>query len=530
MTLRSILLIIVSLNIILLFHAKATFQQPKIIIPNIKNDWKIIKSYAKSTLYSITPTNMNYLLGAPFVMELKGNRSEVGYAAGILLGVESSESYHAFMQHKFGKKSKSYEEAMDYLYANVLLKHIPKEYEDEFIGLTHGAWEAGVDKSIDVGQQQRRVITLSTLPADVSNIIRLIENDFDLCTKKPKVCQAILKWEEKNLGPNNIPYANGTWPRPEVTNPFSGHCDFLAAWGERTEGGRLISTRNLDWDKSTGISKVKLITVYNIDGLGSPYATVGFGALISGAIAGMSKNGMTVSEANLDNSEVSFHGFPWPLRLRYVMENAHNLAEARSIWSHTNNTAAFNFLIGSSSDAGTPGSPAAMALETMKDFTGYFYDNSPIEANATWQWPNVSTPEKIGFPIKDAVWRSNHALHPFVMHTQENLWNDTIWRYKELHDLIVSKSSNGKVLSVDDVVYIVSVLGIKGPNYLSCNPKQFTDGGDNVMSIVYDPANFKLYSAWEDGSNVNNNWSPAACNDYIQFDLSVVFEENMYEA
>ena len=110
------------------------------------------------------------------------------------------------------------------------------------------------------------------------------------------------------------------------------------------------------------------------------------------------------------------------------------------------------------------------------------------------------------------------------MHTQENLWNDTIWRYKELHDLIVSKSSNGKVLSVDDVVYIVSVLGIKGPNYLSCNPKQFTDGGDNVMSIVYDPANFKLYSAWEDGSNVN--WSPAACNDYIQFDLSVVFEEN----
>ena len=86
---------------------------------------------------------------------------------------------------------------------------------------------------------------------------------------------------------------------------------FLAVWGSRTEGGRLISTRNLDWDKDTGISKLKLVTVYDIDGLGSPYATVGFGALLSGAIAGMSKNGITVSEANLDNSEVTFQGFPW---------------------------------------------------------------------------------------------------------------------------------------------------------------------------------------------------------------------------
>ena len=94
-------------------------------------------------------------------------------------------------------------------------------------------------------------------------------------------------------------------------NPISGHCDFLAAWGSRTEDGRLISTRNLDWDKDTGISKLKLVTVYDIDGLGSPYATVGFGALLSGAIAGMSKNGITVSEANLDNSEVTFQGFPW---------------------------------------------------------------------------------------------------------------------------------------------------------------------------------------------------------------------------
>ena len=203
------------------------------------------------------------------------------------------------------------------------------------------------------------------------------------------------------------------------------------------------------------------------------------------------------------------------------MENAHSLSEARSIWQHTKNTAAFNFLIGSSSDAST-GNAAAMALETMENFTAYFYDNSPVEANATWKWPNTSIPENIGFPMRDAVWRSNHALHPFVMRSQENLWNDTVWRYMELHDLIKAKSSIG--MTVEDVTYIVSVLGIKGPNYLSCDARQFSDGGNNVMSIVYDPSNYKLYSAWEDGSQSSNNWSPAACNNYIEFDLKEVFE------
>lgn len=37
----------------------------------------------------------------------------------------------------------------------------------------------------------------------------------------------------------------------------------------------------------------------------------------------------TVHEANLEENEISFSGFPWTLRLRYIMENAKNIDQAK---------------------------------------------------------------------------------------------------------------------------------------------------------------------------------------------------------
>ena len=45
-----------------------------------------------------------------------------------------------------------------------------------------------------------------------------------------------------------------------------------------------------------------------------------------GALLGMSAEGLTTHEANLEETEITFSGFPWLLRLRYIMENAHNSA------------------------------------------------------------------------------------------------------------------------------------------------------------------------------------------------------------
>ena len=77
----------------------------------------------------------------------------------------------------------------------------------------------------------------------------------------------------------------------------------------------------------------------------------------------MSSAGLTVHEANLEEDKITFEGFPWIFRLRYIMENAHNLKEARAIWESTNNTVGFNHMIASASDV--VNGHAALVEETM---------------------------------------------------------------------------------------------------------------------------------------------------------------------
>ena len=306
-----------------------------------------------------------------------------------------------------------------------------------------------------------------------------------------------------------------------------GHCDFFAAWGTRTEGGRLLGSRNLDWNKDTGVAKSKLVAVYDIAGH-HPYATVGFAGAFAGALAGMSGAGLAVSQANLDNSQVSFDGFAWPLRLRAVLERAGSLRDALSFWNATNNTAAFNYMVASASE------PAAAALETRARYTAAFRDDDAREAAAVWTWPgNATRPTHIGAPMREAVWRSNHALDPVLMRTQEPLWPDTVWRYQTLHNQIAQyPSHSGAVMTAPDAVKIAALLGIKGraepaDYFKACDsatdPPDFA-AGDHVMSIVYDPSKARLYAAWEDGTGTKG-WRPAACNAYVELDLSPWFRK-----
>ena len=78
--------------------------------------------------------------------------------------------------------------------------------------------------------------------------------------------------------------------RARPARAFAPGCDAFAAWGSRTAGGRLFSSRNLDWNKDTGIAAHKLVTVFHPDDGTAPYATFGFASGL-GAIAGMSKAG-----------------------------------------------------------------------------------------------------------------------------------------------------------------------------------------------------------------------------------------------
>jgi len=290
----------------------------------------------------------------------------------------------------------------------------------------------------------------------------------------------------------------------------------------------------LDWNKDTGINKYKLLTVFHVtgsDGKAIPaYVTTGFTSGL-GALAGMSSAGITVSEMNLDNSRVTFDGVPFPLRLRAVMEGATDLATAMDVWKATNNTNSFNFLIGSAPDA-LAGRDGAYALETIRGYTSVYGANSERE-RAAWyycgpkgsthhcSWTNETGMVSLGRPLVDAVWRSNHAVDPDIMLTQEPLFNDTMFRYNILADLIAETGVAG---GIDDQVAadITATLGIKGPDFFSC--KQDFHEGSVIMSVVYAPGprpqqpSGYLYVAWEGGQG--STWTPASCMPYIRFDLT----------
>eukprot|EP00041_Stephanoeca_diplocostata_P015480 m.295767 g.295767 ORF g.295767 m.295767 type:complete len:526 (+) comp20047_c0_seq8:113-1690(+) len=453
----------------------------------------------------------SYVSGPPLVLKVSGSREDAAFDQGYLIGARSAHSYSIFMKNLIGNNTKGLEEFLDICWT-VLEKQTPAQFSMELDAAARGARAAGVD--VDIGVQQRRVIAMMVMPADAPNIIRLVEQELEkkLPAQVKLLINEIVYAIEKAKGMHPLPFPNGTFPphQGDDTAVRPGFCDFFAVWGSRTVDGRLLSSRNLDWNKDSGICQQKLVTVYNITGTLGAYSTIGFAANFAGALAGMSTHGITVSQANLDNSEVTFDGFPWPLRLRYVMEYAANKADVYKMWSTTNNTAAFNYLVASASD------PGAYALETKMGFTGYFQDNSPIEAAATWQWQNTSTPARIGFPLADAVWRSNHALHPTMMATQEPLWRDTVFRYMQIHDMIDSFDKANQLMDASHALNIVATLGIKGKDYLTCK-QDFSQGGDNILSVVYDPSFKHMYVAWEDGTGPT--WTPAACNAYVLFPL-----------
>lgn len=212
-----------------------------------------------------------------------------------------------------------------------------------------------------------------------------------------------------------------------------------------------------------------------------------------------------------------------------------------------------NFMIASAADR------AALAIEAIGGafapepphaaFSAFFRADDPREANATCavgpsgaagtcgdgfpDTPSVAGRKSIGAPLGEAVWRTNHAVHPTVQAHQEPLFNDTSYRYQLLRRLFdeAEQAAARGARRIDDeaALGIAATLGIKGPNFFSCDPAQFADpSATHVMSVVYAPRieadgareKARAWVAWEDSTPDGAGWRPAACNPYIAVDLA----------
>jgi hypothetical protein len=235
-----------------------------------------------------------------------------------------------------------------------------------------------------------------------------------------------------------------------------------------------------------------------------------------GAITGISAKGITVHEANLESDDTTFRGFPWILRLRYIMSRASTLDESMTIWNSTNNTVGFNFGFGSGSEG------KAIVLETMMHNTAVFADNDPREKEGY-----VVNGENIGMPRKDAVYRTNHGYDPYsiehFMWNGTNAFNYSITRYELFPTLFDSYGSHE--IDAAQAVNITAIVGDKGDEHLyDCNGPY--DDADNVLSVTYDATNVQMYASWEGYSDKSDYvWTPAACNTYLQIDLKSLFEK-----
>eukprot|EP01108_Squamamoeba_japonica_P000435 TRINITY_DN1134_c0_g1_i1.p1 TRINITY_DN1134_c0_g1~~TRINITY_DN1134_c0_g1_i1.p1 ORF type:complete len:512 (-),score=123.57 TRINITY_DN1134_c0_g1_i1:26-1561(-) len=451
---------------------------------------------------------------APYVLKLVGTRKQIGYDYAALLHTQTVYTLDSFIKSVFSSPRDQLLITLflDYCWDSFLVKHTPQDFLDELAGMrAYHAAHPGEDGGVTTDMVSQRFFTLANMPADPVNIIAMLEEELEMGL--PPWLKAVI---------NEI---------VRLLEHLVHSCDAYGVWGSRTVNGTLYSSRNLDYNKDTGINKYKLVTFFDIDDAAArrQYATIGF-AFGPGALAGISLKGMTVSEMNLDNSRVTFSGLAFPLRLRRVLELSSDLHSAMTTWNATHNTNSFNFLIASARDN------AAFALETIRDFTAVFPADSPVEAAATvdcsgaagvankcHKWANGQTGAhvQLGKPLPEAVWRTNHGMSPVVFRTQEALFNDTVFRYDLMHTLFTELAATKTTIADHQAIGIVATLGTKGPNFFECAAPY---KGDNTMSISYAPkvGGGYFHAAWERGSG--SEWRPAACAPFIRFDLAEHFE------
>lgn len=260
-----------------------------------------------------------------------------------------------------------------------------------------------------------------------------------------------------------------------------------------------------------------MVTIYKIDGK-IPYATLGFAGLI-GSLTGMSSAGLTVHEAGNDSKRVTFRGTSWTMRLRLIMENAKNLAQALAIWQATNNTMGMNHMIASASDVASD-KPAA-AMETMKGYTAYFYGDDVRETELKYTDPKTNVTTVLGAPLKQAVWRTNHGYDPIIVGNETHVTkpsSDSEQRYMILHNSFAYYANANIKMREYEAINITSILGDKGNDWFHCPDKAI---GGNVLSVTYNPAASRLFVAFEHGTG--ETWRPACCGTYVQMELAPYF-------
>lgn len=448
--------------------------------------------------------------GGVNVAILKGTHYEMGKQYGALLGqriaaIVKSMDLGMVMG---GEHSKEDLAQLVTIVWDMMSPHVPEEFKEEIKGIVDGAREAGAEVSeLDL-----------VAPLVIANISDMYDKDS-------------LPGEKSSLRP--------------LLDELEYTCSAFAAWGDRTAGGKLFSSRVLDWKPGTGTDKFKLVTVYEpVDKNGNKlntYMTAGYVGFI-GATNGMNEKGITVSEIGSENTVEKLDGMPWTLMFRKVLEESSSLDDAVKIVRASENTIGYNFVIGDG-DAENYGTqawrPRAAVIEENGKYTAVMYDDDPVDRDAVWidssgnKVLEDGAPVHYGTPLKQAVLRADVAMHPDIRKTQMadngpgnegggnplegGSYRD---RHKSQYDALEALAGGGAFNNPYTGEPVFEETGEKrliGPETALEIVSAAAMPDQCVLAIVYAATDLDFYVSWE--STAGADWQPAFKMPFLKLSL-----------
>lgn len=487
--------------ILLAFIAGLAMTQP---VPNtpgfevLQNpNYTLVSQSGQSALYRLSVGSAYD--DQPYFVRLQGSRFQMGKDFATLAGqdVLSAVSF-VLKKHGVTRADEILVKKFAIQQWAWLAVATPSQYLEELSGIqsqSQEVWEAVVS-----------VLVLANLPSDL-----------------PEDLLPILKDEQENPDylPSNASSSSSSSPLTEyeqarllkLLSSLRGlSCSMFAVWGSRTVDKNLFTCRNLDYGPDSGVNGWKSITMWVPDDGSIAHVAYGFLPLY-GVLSGNSAAGITVHEANLEEANETFRGFPWVIRLRYILENARTLAEANVLWMETNNTVGYNHMVASLTDAQLGGLTAAVVYETSAFYSSPFYANDPVEADARHNG------EQYGFPLPEALWRTNHPYDAFL--SDNYLWwtfGAYRWsqqRYMFIYETILNYEQQGTPIGPIEALNITSIVADKGQQSPYLCSSDSTLHGENILSVMHQPLANVSYVAWDNGAS--STWTPACCNTYVLF-------------
>ncbi len=176
-------------------------------------------------------------------------------------------------------------------------------------------------------------------------------------------------------------------------------CSGLAVWGQATSDGRLIHTRNLDWNINAGIQRYATLFVVRPYGKHA-FVNVGWAGFV-GVLTGINDQQISIGQIGAETTDLTYAGVPMAFLMRRVLEEADDVDEAiRIIWEAPR-TVGVNYVVADAK------AKRAVVIETTRSRVAVFEANDLKERSVSY-----------ARPLPDTVFRADTAVDPAIRDRQ----------------------------------------------------------------------------------------------------------------